>query len=160
MMDARFEDAPFSDQPLRLKAETADDLVVIASLVQDAVLKASDIHWMPRTRRLVMILHRFRWEDRDAAEQQNRAFERVQSALTINDALTLRVRGIDRSAPDSVQALLTLGFEAIEDGSGKMSVVLANNAEIAVDAECLSVTLSDLTQPWEAKASTPPTHPV
>ena len=67
--DARFEDAPLSDRPLRLRAESADDVEVISSLVQDAVGKAGDIAWMPRKRRLVVLVNRFRWEDSAGAEQ-------------------------------------------------------------------------------------------
>ena len=37
MEDARFEDAGYSDAPLRLKIEDADDLTVISTLMQDAV---------------------------------------------------------------------------------------------------------------------------
>ena len=80
--DARFEDAPLSDRPLRLRAESADDLAVISSLVQDAVGKAGDIAWMPKKRRLVVLVHRFRWEDSAGAAQAHRPFERVRSAVT------------------------------------------------------------------------------
>ncbi|MEL6479523.1 MAG: DUF2948 family protein [Pseudomonadota bacterium] len=159
MMDARFEDAPFSDQPLKLRAETTEDLEVISTLIQDAVCKTADIHWMPRTRRLVLILHRFRWEDRAEAERQKRPYERVQSALTIEDAGAMQVRGIDQAAADGVQALLTLGFEPAEDGSGRVLATFADGAEVAVGVECLTVSLSDLSQPWEAQSAKPPQHP-
>ncbi|MBY8977594.1 DUF2948 family protein [Rhodobacteraceae bacterium NNCM2] len=159
MTDARFEDAPFSDQPIRLRAETDEDLVVIASLLQDAVLKTADIHWMPKSRRLVIVTHRFRWEDREAAERQRRPYERVQSALTINDAMQIRVRGINQGQKEAVQSLLTLGFTAAEDGAGTVSITMAEGAEILVGVECLDVTLVDLTQPWEAQATTAPSHP-
>ncbi|MEM8697780.1 MAG: DUF2948 family protein [Pseudomonadota bacterium] len=159
MMDARFEEAPFSDQPLKLRAETAEDLEVVSALVQDAVCKTGDIHWMPRSRRLVLILHRFRWEDRAEAERQKRPYERVQSALTIEDATALRVRGIDQAAPLGVQAMLALGFEATEDGAGVLRVTFADDAEISAQVECLRLSLSDLSQPWEAQTQRPPEHP-
>jgi Protein of unknown function (DUF2948). len=66
-MDARFEDA--ADQPLRLTAETDEDLKVIAALCQDAVGKVGDGVYMPKKRRFVLQMNRFRWEDKDAAEK-------------------------------------------------------------------------------------------
>ena len=63
--DARFEDAPLSDKPLRLKAESDDDLAVISSLLQDAVGKSGDIAWMPKKRRLVALVNRFRWRSEE-----------------------------------------------------------------------------------------------
>lgn len=159
MTDARFEDATYSDQPIRLRAETEEDLVVLASLVQDSVCKTGDIHWLPKSRRLVVILRRFRWEDRTAAEHQKRPFERVESALTVENALQLRARGIDQGDDDSVQSVLTMAFTTATDGAGTLAITLANDAEIQIDAECLSVTLADLTRPWEAQSDKAPTHP-
>lgn len=159
MSDARFEDAVFSDQPLKLKAEGAEDLEVISALVQDAICKTGDIHWMARHRRLAVILRRFRWEDSAEAEAQHRPYERVQSALSIHDATALRVRGIDQSAPEAVQNLLALQFEATEDGAGILRLVFADGAELALDVECCDARLIDLTQPWEAKAKAQPSHP-
>ena len=46
--DARFEDA--GGRALRLQALDADDLKVVSSLVQDAVLPISEIKWQPRKR--------------------------------------------------------------------------------------------------------------
>ncbi|MEM9099378.1 MAG: DUF2948 family protein [Pseudomonadota bacterium] len=157
-MDARFEDAPFSDQPLRLKAEGAEDLQVIATLCQDAVYKTKDIHWMPRARRLALILHRFRWEDAEAAAKQRRPFERVQSALTLYDVTRLQARGLDQSTREAVTSILTLAFEAGEDGAGRLQITGAGGAEIMAEVECINVALSDLTQPWRAVAPKAPDH--
>ena len=156
--DARFEDAPLSDRPLRLRAESADDLAVISSLVQDAVGKAGDIAWMPRKRRLVMLVNRFRWEDSDDAEQAHRPFERVRSAVTVEGVLTVRARGVSPADRDQVFDLLAIVFEPAEGCAGTLTWTLAGGAEIAVEVECLDLTLADLTRPWKAKAAKAPGH--
>ncbi|PJN96013.1 DUF2948 domain-containing protein, partial [Amaricoccus sp. HAR-UPW-R2A-40] len=48
MTDARFEDG--AERPLRLRAETAEDLGVISALVQDAVAEVKDAAWTPKRR--------------------------------------------------------------------------------------------------------------
>ncbi|MEM9735880.1 MAG: DUF2948 family protein [Pseudomonadota bacterium] len=154
--DARFEDAPFTDQPLKLRAETSEDLDVISTLCQDAVVKSGDIRWLKRARRLVLLLHRFRWEDEAAAARAKRPFERVQSVVTISDVTAVKARGI---APDQVQSVLGLNFEPGEDGAGRLSIACAGGADLAVEVECLDLTLADLTQPWEARSAAAPSHP-
>ncbi len=156
--DARFEDAPASDRPLRLLAESADDLAVISSLVQDAVGKAGDIAWMPKKRRLVVLVNRFRWEDSAGAEQAHRPFERVRSAVTLESVLSVRARGVGPADRDQVFDLLAIVFEPAEGCAGTLTLTLAGNAEIAVEVECLELTLADLTRPWEAKAGKAPEH--
>ena len=158
--DARFEDAPLSDKPLRLKAEGADDVAVISSLLQDAVGKASDIAWMPKKRRLVLLMNRFRWENIADAGQASRPFERVRSAVTMESVLKVRARGIVPADKGQVYDLLAMMFEPADGCAGTLTLMLAGNAEISVEVECLDLALADLTQPWAAKASGAPKHGV
>lgn len=158
--DARFEDAPPSDRPLRLKAEDEQDLAVLSSLLQDAVGRVTDIRWLARHRRLVLLLNRFRWEDIAAAETQKRSFERVRTALTVDGVLKVRARGFDPKSRESVISVLTLGWDAGAEGAGAVCITLAGGAEIRAEAEMLDVRLTDLTKPWEARAKAPPDHEV
>ena len=158
MNDARFEDAPLTDKPLRLKAESADDLAVLSSLLQDAVGKTGEIAWLPRKRRLALLLNRFRWEDSADAARAHRPFERVRSAVTIESVLTVRARGMDPRDKDGVYELLALLFEPSEDGAGVLTLTLAGGAEIAAQVECLDIALADLTRPWQAKSDKAPRH--
>ena len=48
---------------LRLIAEDAGDLEVISSAVQDAVLKAENIKFDRKRRRLTLEINRFQWEE-------------------------------------------------------------------------------------------------
>lgn len=154
--DARFEDG--AETPVRLAAETAEDLAVVSALVQDAVAAVGDVAWTPKRRRLTLLLRRFRWEDARAAERQGRPFERVQSILTVSDALKVRSSGVDPADRDTAVSLLAIGFEPGEDGAGVVRLVLAGDGEIAVDVECLDVTLLDVSQPYLAQAPRPPSH--
>ncbi len=158
MTDARFEDAPLADKPLRLKAESADDLAVISSLLQDAVGKTGDIAWMPKKRRLVALVNRFRWEDSTDAQKAQRPFERVRSAVTMESVLKVRARGLSPADKDQVYDLLAILFEPAEDCAGTLTLTLAGHAEIVLEVECLELTLADLTRPWEAKAGKAPEH--
>jgi hypothetical protein len=158
MTDARFEDAPFADRPLRLRAESEDDLAVISSLLQDAVGKAGDIAWMPRKRRLVVLLNRFRWEDSADAEKAKRPFERVRSAVTVESVLKVRGRGINPSDKDQVFELLAILFSPVQGCAGTLTLTLAGGGEIALEVECLELALADLSRPWQAKANHAPEH--
>ena len=154
--DARFEDG--AERPLRLRAESPEDLAVLSALVQDAVAQTSEIAWAKRQRRFSLLLNRFRWEDVPAAERQRRAFERVQAVLVVDDVLRARTNGVDPSDRDLVLELLALVFEPGEEGVGVLRLVLAGDGEIALDVECLDVTLTDVTRPYEARAR--PVHPL
>lgn len=154
--DARFEDG--AERPLRLRAEGTEDLAVLSALVQDAVAQTAEIAWAKRHRRFVLLVNRFRWEDAPAAERQRRPFERVRAVLTVDGVLRARTSGIDPADRDLVLEILALSFEPGEDGAGVLRLVVAGDGEIALDVECLDVTLTDVTRPYEARSK--PSHPL
>jgi hypothetical protein len=152
--DARFEDG--AERPLRLRAETADDLAVVSALVQDAVAQTSEISWAPRRRRFALLLNRFRWEDTPAAGRQGRPFERVQAVLTVEGVLRARGGGIDPRDRDLVLEVLALAFDPGADGAGTLRLILAGDGEIALEVECLDVRVADVTRPYVARSR--PSH--
>ena len=167
MSDARFRDtAPSdaglpSDRPLRLSAETAEDLGVVSALVQDAVGRAGEAAWMPRRRRFALLLNRFRWEDQLAAERQGRPLERVRAFLLFDHVLAVRGRGVDPRSRKAALSLLRIDFAPETSGGsagGRVTILLAGGGEIALEVECIEVRLFDLTRPWQARASRAPDH--
>lgn len=155
--DARFEDG--GERPLRLKALEPDDVPVIAALVQDAVFPVTEMVWDRRNRRFALLINRFRWEDKAAAERRGRGFERVQSVLAIEDVQGVQSQGIDRSDGDTVLSLLTLAFAPGSDGGGRLEIMLAGDGAIAIDVEALEITLRDVTRPYSAPSGKAPGHP-
>lgn len=146
--DATFQAG--SEQPVRLQAMDADDLTVISALVQDAVGKVANVQYAPRRRRLSLLLYRFRWEDKQRADREKRAYERVAAALTIDDAVRVRSADIDPREKDKVLNVLSMTFEAGEDGSGLITLTCSDNATLQAQVECVNVGLVDLTRPWAA----------
>lgn len=156
MSDARFEDG--AEQPLRLIAQDAEGLAVIAALLQDAVFPITEMSLVRQKRRFALMLNRFRWEDRDAAAQAGRKYERVQSLLVFEDVLAVRSQGIDRSDKDMILSLLDISFTPGADGTGLVTLVLAGDGAIGLDVEALDATLRDVTRPYLAPSGKVPQH--
>jgi len=156
MVDASFQDG--SENPVRIKAESDADLQIISTLVQDAVGQNSEVSWMPRHRRFVLMLNRFRWEDKNSASSQGRPFERVQSMLVISDVLKAAADGIDSRDKESIFSVLSIGFEPEKDGAGELVITLAGDGAIRLKVECLDVCLTDMSRPYKARAKSAPDH--
>lgn len=157
MSDARFEDG--GEQPLRLIATDVDDLQVISSLLQDAVCPASELSWDRHKRRFVVLLNRFRWEDRAAAEIAKRPVERVQSVLAINDVTRVASQGVSPGDSDLILSVLRIDFEPGDDGQGAVVLTLAGDGAIRCVVECLDLQLRDVTRPYVAPSGRAPSHP-
>lgn len=156
MTDARFEDG--GEAPLRLVARDAEDLKIVSTLIQDAVLPVTEIRYDARRRRFAVLLNRFRWEDREEAERLGRAYERVRSLLVVEDVRKVQSMGFDRADRDLILSVLSMSFEPGEDGTGRLSIVLAGDGAIALDVEALELRLDDVTRPYRAPSGKVPRH--
>ena len=133
MTDAKFEEG--GEAPLRLVAQDAEDLKVISTLIQDAVLPVTELKYDARQRRFAALLNRFRWEDRGAAEKRGRAYERTRSLLMVGGALSVASSGIDRTDRDMVLSVMSLTWLPGADGTGRVILTLAGDG--AIEAQVL-----------------------
>ena len=138
-------------QPLRLLAQDAEDLRVISTALQDAVLKVGDLRWEPAARRFTVALNRFRWERSDR--------ERVRAALQFGGVLGAKTRRVRRDAPQAVLSLLAVTFEPsgeAEDPGGVVTLAFAGGADLRLQVEALDAALADVSVPWPARGR--PSH--
>ena len=156
MADARFEDG--EDAPLRLIAQDAADLPVIAALVQDAVFPITEMGFAAKPRRFALLLNRFRWEDRAAAVKEGRPFERVRSLMVFEGVLSVRSFGIDRGEADTILSLLSVSFVPGAEGAGVVELVLAGDGGVQLQVEALDVVLTDVSRPYRAPSGHVPDH--
>lgn len=151
--DARFEDGV--DKPVRLVAADADDLKVLSALLQDAVFSGEDLKWEVSNRRFVMLVNRFRWEDRNATRRP----ERVRSLLIADDVTGVKSQGVEKGNADTILSLLSLDWEPGADTSGRLLLTLAGDGALAIEADCLNLALHDVTRPYDAVSGKAPSHP-
>ena len=154
--DAKFEDG--EQKPLRLRALDADDLSVISAVLQDAVLPTSELNWNPMMRRFAMLANRFRWEDRAAAEKQQRGFERVQAMVVVENVLKVSSSGVDLKDKEQVLSVLSISFIEGEDANGEILFTLAGDGAISCKVECLDISMTDVTRPYGAISNAAPQH--
>lgn len=132
-------------EQLRLLAEDAEDLAVIAAALQDAVGRVGDIQYEPAARRVTLALNRFRWE------AGARARERVRSGLQFGGVMSTQARKLRRDAPDAVVELLAIEFQPSEPPGGSVLLSFAGGGDLKLEVECLDVVLADLSEPWPAR---------
>ena len=142
-------------RPLKLRAEDAEDLEVIAACLQEALVHVGEMTYLPRRRRFVVALNRFVWEGRGAADGDAR---RVRCGVHIDGVLAVRTRGFDLGDRQRLLELLTVQATSGEDGAATISLIFSGGASIALEVECIECSLTDLDEPWRALRR--PEHPV
>jgi DUF2948 family protein len=128
-----------TENAVRLRAGSVEDLSVIASLVQDAIVPLGDIVFLKEDNSFVMVLNRFRWEDDGEADMR----ERVHAGLRFDTVQSVRYRNIDTRDRSQFFSLLTLTFD-----ENVVSLHFAGGGAIRLEVETLACALEDLSEPW------------
>lgn len=134
-----------ADRPLRLIAESEDDLPVISAALQDAAGQLGDFVYEPRARRFTIALNRFRWE-----AAKDRRGERVRAALQVSSVLEASSQRLKQGESDAVVSLLALTFEPGEAPGGVLLLTFSGGGALRLSVECVDVTLADVSAPWAA----------
>jgi hypothetical protein len=135
-------------KPLRLRAEDAEDLSVIAACLQDAIVAVGAMTYSPKRRRFALLPNRFCWEAEAGRRFARRLHRRVLCGLHFDGVLSVRIQGIDRGQTDRVLDLLTIGFTPGPDAGGTVVLLFAGGSAVKLDVECIECQLRDLGEPW------------
>ena len=156
--DARFEDG--EEKALNIGAFDTSDLEIVSSLIQDSILPTNEIKWLPNSDKLVLLVNRFRWEDKDLELSQGKVAERVQSLLMISHVKSVSSSGFSPKQKDKVLSILSISFDGAYGGFGNILIILSGNGGIRVEVDALEINLRDVTMPYIAPTGLSPRHDI
>ena len=134
---------------LKLVALDSDDLQIVSSCCQDAVLKIGDLQYLGNENRFLLSINRFVWE---TAEAGKKSYERRKAMLHFERVESVQVQGINRQEKDMILSLLAITFEPGEEPGGTVELVFAGDGAIRLKVECIEAQLCDMPAAWETKS--------
>ncbi len=140
---------------LKLVAEDVDDLTVIASCLQDAVVLVGDMAYQKKQRRFAFMASRFMWEAEAAgtpSEELGARDWRVRCGVHFDGVMAVRTRKIPAKRKTWPLDLLTIDCEEKEEGAATLGLIFANDAQVQLDVECIDCHLQDIGEPYLAVA--------
>jgi Protein of unknown function (DUF2948) len=142
--------------PLKLIALDEEDLEVVSSHLQDAVVRVGEMAYVPSRKRFAAVVNRFNWEKALGGEggQTN---ERRRTALRFDRVLGAQLKSLRPSATDRVLSLLAVHFEPKEHPGGFITLTFSGGASIRLQVECIEAELTDLGPAWQTRSR--PQHP-
>ena len=144
-------------EPLKLIALDEEDLAVLSSLLQDAVLRVADMSYLPKQRRFAAALNRFEWEKAGKDAGKAKDYLRRRSALRFDRVFGAKLKNVKPAAGDRVLSLLAVGFTPKVPPSGTLTLTFSGDASIQLEVECIEGELRDLGPAWRTRFK--PQHP-
>jgi hypothetical protein len=135
---------------LRLSALDIEDLAVISTHMQDAVLLAGDMSYDRRRKQFVLLANRFAWDEAQTPQRRRTGlhFDRVLAVKTLN------MGGLEK---DEVLSLLSVTFAEIDAPGGEVLLSFSGGVTVRLIVECLECQMADLGPAWGARSM--PQHP-
>jgi Protein of unknown function (DUF2948) len=140
---------------LKLLALDEEDLQVVSSHLQDAVVRVGDIAYVPSQKRFAALLNRFDWES--ASDKKAKDFKRRRTVLRFDRVLGAKHKDLKPENPDRVLSLLAIQFESGDAPSGRITLLFSGGATIQLEVECVEAELRDLGPSWVTQSK--PEHP-
>ena len=134
-------------EPVKFIALDRDDLEVVSTHLQDALVRVADIMWRPQERRLIVSLSRFDWL---SAEARRPELRRCQSALRFERVNSCKCRSVNPAGKDAVLNLLAVEFAETDPPAGTVTLIFSGGAALRLEVECLEAELLDLGPSWPA----------
>ena len=135
-------------EPLRLRAEDADDLAVISACLQDALVSVRDLAYDRAGRSFMLVANRFRWESgSEPAGDGARQFERTLCGLAFDEVEGVAYRGFHRNEEGRI--LYLLAIRPTLDGTGDaIDLEFAAGATVRLKVSGVRCWVRDLGEPW------------
>ena len=145
-------------EALHLKAEDEEDLAVISSCLQDALVPLADMRYEPEARRFTLALNRFRWEDESghAAGEAEGAHARTACGVVFEGVDKVSLKHIDQAKRERPLELLALvpdaaaGSGAAGDGAAIL-LLFAGGGTIRLECRAIRCRLDDFGETWPTK---------
>ena len=117
----------------------ADDLAIVSSMLQDAIVTAADMVFLKKEHAFVMAINRFRWE----VPVVGSAGERVNAGVRFDHVIQVQFRNIDRGNRERFAAILSVEYE-----SSLVMIRFSGNAVVRLKVSELNCILRDFGESW------------
>jgi hypothetical protein len=137
--------------PLKLRAEDEEDLAVVSTILQDALVPIGEMAYLPEEKRFVLVANRFKWEAEPL--EGGKLFERTLVGIAFDEVESVKIRGFDRADHDRILQVL-----AVNALPGAVVFEFSGNDSMRLEVGRILCHLEDIGEPWPT--SWRPRHPL
>jgi Protein of unknown function (DUF2948) len=145
-------------EPLKLLALDNDDLKILSAHLQDAVLRMTDMAYLPAEKRFAAILSRFDWLAAEKGDGKHSNLRRCRCALRFDRVIRAQVQKVRPGDTYACAELLAITFEETDPPAGFITLYFAGEGAVRLQVECVEAELSDLGDTW--RAAVKPEHSI
>jgi hypothetical protein len=141
---------------LKLRAADTEDVAVISTILQDALVAVGEMIYLPEEERFVLVANRFRWEEPPGGEVRP-SLERTLTGFCIDRVTAVQRRGFNPREEERILSLLAVRPDSMETPTALL-LEFAGGSSVRLEVGRVMCHLDDLGEPWPTRWQ--PKHPV
>lgn len=138
---------------LKLRADDPEDLAIVSTQLQDAIVPIGDMAFLAAQKRFVMVANRFMWEvgavereqtaDADDVPDDAQVYLRSNCGVRFEGVTAVRTRGVDLQ--DRAQMLELLAVRWVDGGT---ELNFSGDATVRLEMKRPVCLIEDIGEPW------------
>ena len=136
-----------SERALFLRCKNEQDLKVISSLLQDALINNTDFYFSKKESNFLFVANRFCWES-VSNESQGKAFNRVLSGVNIQNVISVNRKNLILKNDEQTALFYNLLAIEYDRGKNEMKLVFSQNACVKLNVTKLDIFIKDIEEPY------------
>lgn len=137
---------------LKLQARDPEDYLVMAAVLQDALITLEDMQFFPAEQQFVVVANRFRWENCSDGPATGpdaeftgpcQNYERVHCGIRFDGVEQARFRNLDLRERGNILEFLTF-----ECDDGAITLLFAGGGAVRLEGAGVVCQIQDVDEPW------------
>ena len=129
---------------MKLNAIDAEELKIIATILQDGLIEVNQVKFLPSIRTFILMISRFMWEEKILNKTNNR----IKAVLVFENVLGVHSRNIDQMNKTEVFELKTINFYQNKSKNIEIELHFNSDATIKLETEVVQAKLEDQGEAW------------
>ena len=134
------------DAALSLRCETEQDLKIISSLFQDALINNMDFNFSKKERSFLFVANRFCWEN-IFTKSNGKAFKRVLCGVNIQNVILVKHKNLIFKNDEQTALFYNLLTIEYHDERNEITLVFSQNACVKLKVSKLDIFFKDMEEP-------------
>ncbi|MDC0461581.1 DUF2948 family protein [Alphaproteobacteria bacterium] len=136
-----------------LRCQQASDILVLSSLLQDALVSNADFHFDKKDNSFVFVANRFCWETPPikSEKSENDVYYRVLSGVNIQNVISVKHKNMKQFQDNEGALFYNLLAIEYDNETNDISLVFSDMVGMKISITDLNIFIRDIAEPYPTK---------
>ena len=136
-----------ANDAISLRCKRVEDLEVVSSLLQDAMVRNIDLHFEKTENRFLFIANRFCWEAL-TKNLKEKSFYRVLSGINIQNVISVKQKNLMQHKEDQAALFYNLLTIRYDNSKNEVTLLFSQNVSVKLIVLELDIFIRDIAIPY------------